>query len=41
MIVATALVVLRTLTVIWLAARFRRTWSGRFRGADQRDHRRV
>ena len=30
MIVATALVVLRTLTVIWLAARFRRTWSGSF-----------
>lgn len=30
MIVATALVVLRTLTVIWLAARFRRNWSGRF-----------
>jgi cellulose synthase/poly-beta-1,6-N-acetylglucosamine synthase-like glycosyltransferase/peptidoglycan/xylan/chitin deacetylase (PgdA/CDA1 family)/spore germination protein YaaH len=30
MIVATALVVLRTLTVIWLAARFRRTWSGNF-----------
>src|SRR5437868_1650236 len=28
MIVATALVVLRTLTVIWLAAGFRRTWSG-------------
>src|SRR3954464_724720 len=26
MIVATALVVLRTLTVIWLAARFRRSW---------------
>src|SRR5205085_11577755 len=26
MIVATALVVLRTLIVIWLAARFRRTW---------------
>jgi cellulose synthase/poly-beta-1,6-N-acetylglucosamine synthase-like glycosyltransferase/peptidoglycan/xylan/chitin deacetylase (PgdA/CDA1 family)/spore germination protein YaaH len=30
MIVATALVVMRTLTVIWLAARFRRTWSGNF-----------
>jgi peptidoglycan-N-acetylglucosamine deacetylase len=30
MIVATALVVLRTLTVIWLAARFRRSWSGSF-----------
>jgi cellulose synthase/poly-beta-1,6-N-acetylglucosamine synthase-like glycosyltransferase/peptidoglycan/xylan/chitin deacetylase (PgdA/CDA1 family)/spore germination protein YaaH len=30
MIVATALVVLRTLTVIWLASRFRRTWSGDF-----------
>jgi peptidoglycan-N-acetylglucosamine deacetylase len=30
MIVATALVVLRTLTVIWLAARFRRNWSGSF-----------
>src|SRR5207344_3487466 len=30
MIVATALVVLRTLTVIWLAARFRRSWSGDF-----------
>ena len=30
MIVATALVVLRTLTVIWLAARFRRDWSGEF-----------
>jgi cellulose synthase/poly-beta-1,6-N-acetylglucosamine synthase-like glycosyltransferase len=30
MIVATALVVLRTLTVIWLAARFRRGWSGTF-----------
>ena len=30
MIVATALVVLRTLTVIWLAARFRRTWLGNF-----------
>lgn len=30
MIVATALVVLRTLIVIWLAARFRRTWSGNF-----------
>ena len=30
MIVATALVVLRTLTVIWLAARFRRTWPSNF-----------
>jgi cellulose synthase/poly-beta-1,6-N-acetylglucosamine synthase-like glycosyltransferase len=30
MIVATALVVLRTLTVIWLAARFRAHWSGTF-----------
>ncbi|MEY2504185.1 MAG: peptidoglycan-N-acetylglucosamine deacetylase, partial [Verrucomicrobiota bacterium] len=30
MIVATALVVLRTLIVIWLAARFRRTWSPGF-----------
>jgi cellulose synthase/poly-beta-1,6-N-acetylglucosamine synthase-like glycosyltransferase len=30
MIVATALVVLRTLTVIWLAARFRANWSGTF-----------
>jgi peptidoglycan-N-acetylglucosamine deacetylase len=30
MIVATALVVLRTLTVIWLASRFQRTWSGDF-----------
>ena len=30
MIVATALVVLRTLIVIWLAARFRRSWSGDF-----------
>jgi cellulose synthase/poly-beta-1,6-N-acetylglucosamine synthase-like glycosyltransferase/peptidoglycan/xylan/chitin deacetylase (PgdA/CDA1 family)/spore germination protein YaaH len=30
MIVATVLVVLRTLTVIWLAARFRRSWSGSF-----------
>jgi cellulose synthase/poly-beta-1,6-N-acetylglucosamine synthase-like glycosyltransferase/peptidoglycan/xylan/chitin deacetylase (PgdA/CDA1 family)/spore germination protein YaaH len=30
MIVATALVVLRTLTVIWLASRFRRSWSGSF-----------
>ncbi|HEY2614321.1 MAG TPA: glycosyltransferase [Chthoniobacterales bacterium] len=32
MIVATALVVLRTLVVIWLASRFRRTWSGNFTG---------
>jgi peptidoglycan-N-acetylglucosamine deacetylase len=31
MIVATALVVLRTLIVIWLAARFRRSWSRDFR----------
>jgi cellulose synthase/poly-beta-1,6-N-acetylglucosamine synthase-like glycosyltransferase/peptidoglycan/xylan/chitin deacetylase (PgdA/CDA1 family) len=30
MIVATGLVVLRTLTVIWLASRFRRSWSGSF-----------
>jgi cellulose synthase/poly-beta-1,6-N-acetylglucosamine synthase-like glycosyltransferase/peptidoglycan/xylan/chitin deacetylase (PgdA/CDA1 family)/spore germination protein YaaH len=30
MIVATALVVLRTLVVIWLASRFRRSWSGNF-----------
>ncbi len=30
MIVATALVVLRTLIVIWLAARFRRTWPRNF-----------
>ena len=30
MIVATALVVLRTLTVIWLAARFRWTWPSNF-----------
>jgi cellulose synthase/poly-beta-1,6-N-acetylglucosamine synthase-like glycosyltransferase/peptidoglycan/xylan/chitin deacetylase (PgdA/CDA1 family)/spore germination protein YaaH len=30
MIVATVLVVLRTLTVIWLASKFRRTWSGNF-----------
>lgn len=30
MIVATALVVLRTLIVIWLASRFRRSWSGDF-----------
>ncbi|HMG05627.1 MAG TPA: glycosyltransferase [Chthoniobacterales bacterium] len=30
MIVATALVVLRTLTVIWLASRFRRSWTGGF-----------
>src|SRR5437763_101560 len=30
MIVATALVVFRTLTVIWLAARFRRTWPSNF-----------
>jgi peptidoglycan-N-acetylglucosamine deacetylase len=30
MIVATALVVLRTLIVIWLAARFRRSWAGDF-----------
>jgi cellulose synthase/poly-beta-1,6-N-acetylglucosamine synthase-like glycosyltransferase/peptidoglycan/xylan/chitin deacetylase (PgdA/CDA1 family)/spore germination protein YaaH len=30
MIVATALVVLRTLIVIWLAARFRRTWPHNF-----------
>jgi cellulose synthase/poly-beta-1,6-N-acetylglucosamine synthase-like glycosyltransferase/peptidoglycan/xylan/chitin deacetylase (PgdA/CDA1 family)/spore germination protein YaaH len=28
MLVATALVVLRTLTVIWLASRFRRSWAG-------------
>ena len=33
MIVATALVVLRTLTVIWLAARFRRSWSESFQRA--------
>jgi cellulose synthase/poly-beta-1,6-N-acetylglucosamine synthase-like glycosyltransferase/peptidoglycan/xylan/chitin deacetylase (PgdA/CDA1 family) len=32
MIVATALVVLRTLVVIWLAARFRRSWSRDFAG---------
>src|SRR5204863_5212647 len=32
MIVATALVVLRTLIVIWLAARFRRSWSRDFAG---------
>lgn len=32
MIVATALVVLRTLIVIWLASRFRRGWSGDFAG---------
>src|SRR3954471_6669987 len=32
MIVATALVVLRTLIVIWLAARFRRFWSRDFSG---------
>ena len=41
MIVATALVVIRTLVVIWLAARFRREPDINFAGADQRRDRGV
>ena len=41
MIVATALVVIRTLIVIWLAARFRREPVVNFAGADQRSDRGI